>query len=143
MAARAGLARMARDASRARRLAPDEGILVSTCNFLEGAALHLTGERAKARGPLERGGRGGAAAAPNAQALCLAQLALLMIDENDWESAASATARARSQLDVAGLGSYPSMRPGVRGLRPRASAPRHAARSPGETRVTPSGWWPG
>ena len=109
MAARAGLAHMARDASRARRLAPDEGILVSTCNFLEGAALHLTGERAKARGPLERGGRGGAAAAPNAQALCLAQLALLMIDENDWESAASATARARSQLDVAGLKSYPSM----------------------------------
>jgi LuxR family maltose regulon positive regulatory protein len=36
--------------------------------------------------------------APHVHALCLAQLALLMIDEGDWEDAARLSSRARSQV---------------------------------------------
>ena len=99
---------MRRDAARARDLGPDDGSLLSTCNLLEGVGRHLAGDPDGARGPLEAGARGGAAATPNIQALCLAQLALLLSQDEDWERAASMATRARSPLESAGLGSYPT-----------------------------------
>ena len=70
---------------------------------------HLTGDLEGARGPLEEGGRGGSAAAPHVQTLRLAQLALLMIEDEDWEGAATVTARARSQLEAACLQNYATL----------------------------------
>ncbi len=107
-AARDGLAGMRRDTARARELGPDDGPLISTCDLLDGVALHLTGDRDGARGFLAAGARGGAGSAPNVQALCLAQLGLLLVQDENWESAASLTTRARSKLELGGLGSYPS-----------------------------------
>ena len=108
VAARDGLAGMRRDTARARELGPDDGPLISTCDLLDGVALHLTGDRDGARSFLAAGARGGAGSAPNVQALCLAQLGLLLVQDENWESAASVTTRARSQLELAGLGSYPT-----------------------------------
>ena len=107
-AAREGLAGMRRDTARVRELGPDDGTLISTCNLLDGVALHLTGDLDRARGFLAAGARGGAGSAPNVQALCLAQLGLLLVQDENWESAASVTTRARSKLELGGLGSYPT-----------------------------------
>ena len=108
VAAREGLAGMCRAAARARELGPDDGPVLSTCNLLEGVARHLAGDPDGARDPLEAGARGGAAATPNIQALCLAQLALLLVHDDEWDRAASLASRARSSLEGAGLGSYPT-----------------------------------
>ncbi len=108
VAARDGLAAMRHDTARVRDLGPDDGPLIPTCELLDGVALHLTGDRDGARGILAAGARGGAGSAPNVQALCLAQLGLLLAEAEDWEGAASVTTRARSQLELAGLGSYPT-----------------------------------
>jgi len=45
--------------------------------------------------------------APVAQVLCLAQLALLAVEEEDWEHAALLSSRARSQVERVGLDGYP------------------------------------
>jgi LuxR family transcriptional regulator, maltose regulon positive regulatory protein len=107
--ARDGLSRMGADAARASRVEPEHNPWRSTGRWLEGVAHHLTGRREDARAPLEEGGRGGAAAAPNIQALCLAQLALLVIEDEDWDQAAVLIARARSQLKACGLERYPTI----------------------------------
>ena len=52
------------------------------------------------RRTLQRGG------CPHVQALCLAQLALLEIDGDDWD-AAILTERARSRVEGCGLAEYP------------------------------------
>ena len=104
-----GIARMGSDAARAGGSEPDGSTWRSTAKLLEGVACHLTGRSGDARGPLEDGGRGGAAAAPYVQALCLAQLALLVVDDEDWDEAAFVIARARSQVKASGLEDYPIM----------------------------------
>jgi LuxR family transcriptional regulator, maltose regulon positive regulatory protein len=71
--------------------------------LLEGVARHLTGEREPARQLLEEGARRGSAAAPHLQALCLAQLGLLALERQDWAAADSLAARARAQVERAGL----------------------------------------
>jgi LuxR family maltose regulon positive regulatory protein len=106
---RDGLSRMGADAAHACRAEPDHSPWRSTARLLEGVAHHLTGRRDDARAPLEEGGRGGAAAAPNIQALCLAQLALLVIEDEDWDDAAVLIARARSQVKACGLEGYPTI----------------------------------
>jgi LuxR family maltose regulon positive regulatory protein len=56
---------------------------------------------------LEQGARTGGIVAPLAQVLCLAQLALLAAEEEDWEHAALLASRARSQTESVGLDGYP------------------------------------
>ena len=107
MTGRRGLAAVGRDAAGVRELGHGHAPLLASCNLLEGVARHLTGDRVGARDYLEEGGRGGAAPAPGVQALCLAQLALLSIDAEQWDAAATVTSRARLQLEVAELRSYP------------------------------------
>jgi LuxR family transcriptional regulator, maltose regulon positive regulatory protein len=104
-----GVARMGRDAAAAGDSEPDHSPWRRAARLLEGVSRHLTGHRDDARVPLEEGGRGGASAAPNIQALSLAQLALLALDDEDWDEAAIVTARARSQVKASGLGDYPTM----------------------------------
>jgi len=102
-----GLAQMGQDAARACALSQDDRDTRSFACLLEGAAHHLTGERPRARGALEDGARSGAVTAPHVQALCLAQLALLEMDEEDWDAATTLSERARSRVEGCGLDDYP------------------------------------
>jgi LuxR family transcriptional regulator, maltose regulon positive regulatory protein len=106
---REGIARMGADAARAGRSQPAHSVWRATGRLLEGVAFHLTGRRDAARPPLEEGGRGGAAVAPSIQALSLAQLALLVAEDEDWERAAVLVSRARTQVKATGLDRYPAM----------------------------------
>ncbi|MEK6271171.1 MAG: LuxR C-terminal-related transcriptional regulator [Actinomycetota bacterium] len=106
-AARDGVVRMGEDAARAYEALPEDSQWRSLCRFLEGTAHHLVGERRRARSALEEGSRRGGVAAPNVQTVCLAQLGLLAIDENDSGAAAAAVTQATTSIDRFGLGDYP------------------------------------
>ena len=105
--ARDGLGRMHDDAAAASALVPDDAPWLALCGLLQGAALHLTGERDRARGHLEDGVRHGAVAAPSVQVLCLAQLGVLASEEDDWTTAELCISRARMQVERVGLADYP------------------------------------
>jgi LuxR family maltose regulon positive regulatory protein len=107
--ARDGIERMGSDAARAVRSEPEDSPWRAIANLLAGVADHLAGRRDDARARLQQGGRGGAAAAPSLQALCLAQLALLSVEDEDWEEAAALIARARSQVKASSLEPYPTV----------------------------------
>jgi LuxR family maltose regulon positive regulatory protein len=70
-------------------------------------AHHLTGDTSRARVALDEGARSSAVTAPHVQALCLAQLALLEMDEEDWDAATTLSERARSRVQGCGLADYP------------------------------------
>jgi LuxR family transcriptional regulator, maltose regulon positive regulatory protein len=105
--ARDGIGRMQRDAARAYERSPEDSPWRSLCCLLSGVGAHLAGDPGEARPHLEEGARRGAIAAPSVQALCLAQLALLAIDEGDWEQGPLLAARARSQVERLGLAEHP------------------------------------
>jgi LuxR family transcriptional regulator, maltose regulon positive regulatory protein len=98
---------MNRDAERACAVSPDDGNTRSFAHLVAGVAHHLTGERARARAALEAGARSSAVTVPHVQALCLAQLALLEMDEDDWDAATTLSERARSRVEGCGLADYP------------------------------------
>lgn len=102
-----GLARMRDDAECADRLLPYDSPWRSVCRLLTGVADHLAGDRGAARVALEEGARRGAVAAPSIQGLCLAQLALLALDEGDWSAGEMHAARARAQIERFRLSRYP------------------------------------
>ena len=102
-----GLARMGRDAARACAPASEHDESRSLSRLLVGASRQLAGDRPRARAALDDGARSSAVAAPHVQALCLAQLALLEIDGDDWDAAAILTERARSRVEKCGLADYP------------------------------------
>jgi LuxR family transcriptional regulator, maltose regulon positive regulatory protein len=102
-----GLAHMGRDAARACALASEHAESRSFSRLLAGASHQLTGDGPRARAALDDAARSSAVAAPHVQALCLAQLALLEIDADDWEAAAILTERARSRVEGCGLAEYP------------------------------------
>jgi LuxR family transcriptional regulator, maltose regulon positive regulatory protein len=106
--ARDGIVRMREDAARAYELDGD-GPWRSVDRQLEGTACHLLGERERAHALLEEGSRRGVVAAPSANALCLAQLALLALERDDWKHGTDLAARARSQVERFRLGDYPAM----------------------------------
>jgi LuxR family transcriptional regulator, maltose regulon positive regulatory protein len=105
--ARSGLTRMAEDAGRAYALAADDSPWRSLSCLLAGVVAHLTGEPERALAHLQEGARRGAVAAPAIQVLCLAQLALVAIDEGDWSEAEALSGRARMQVDRVRLGDCP------------------------------------
>jgi len=105
---REGVARMGEEAARARRSVREGGLWPAIARLLEGVAAHLSGRAGEARAPLAEGGRGGATAAPGIQALCLAQLVLVAVDDGDWDEAAVLAARARSQLTASGSAHDPT-----------------------------------
>ena len=107
LAARDGLDGMRAGAAAAAARLPAETAWLGVCRLLEGTALYLSGDREAARGPLEDGARHGAVAAPLVQALCLAQLGVLALEEDDAETAEVCIARARRQVERTGLGDCP------------------------------------
>jgi LuxR family maltose regulon positive regulatory protein len=103
-----GVARMGTDAARAYQLEPEDSPWRPMCCLVEGVSRHLTGDADVAEARLLDGVRRGAVAAPNIQTLCLAQLALVAADREDWESAAGFSSRALAQVDHYGLRGFPT-----------------------------------
>ena len=101
--ARDGIAQMQRDARRAYGLMRDDDPWRALCCLLSGTAHEVAGRRDAAVAHLEEGARRAAVAAPDVHALCLTQLAVLAVAEEDWQAAAALIARARSQIDRHGL----------------------------------------
>ena len=98
-----GIVRMRHDAAAAYALEPDTSPWRSLCCLLTGTADLLLGRPDDAVRELEQGARRAAVAAPDAHALCLTQLAVLALTEDDWEAAAALITRARAQVDRHGL----------------------------------------
>ena len=107
--ARDGVQRMREDAARAYSLDAEASPTRSMDRLLEGTACHLLGARERAYELLEEGSRRGVVGAPSVNALCLAQLALLALDRDDWALATELAARARSQIERFRLAAYPTM----------------------------------
>jgi LuxR family transcriptional regulator, maltose regulon positive regulatory protein len=107
--ARDGVEAIAPRTALAAEMLPDDSPWMSMCRLIEGVGLHLRGLRGQAREKLVDGARRGAVGAPNVQVLCLAQLALLAIEEDDWQLAEMLASQSRAQVDRSGLGDYPVM----------------------------------
>ena len=106
--ARDGIDEMVSDAARAYGRSPEDSPWRSFCCLLRGVGEHLRGDAATARTHLEEGARRGAIAAPSIQSLCLAQLALLALEDDDWEQGPLLAARARAQVDRFGIERHPA-----------------------------------
>jgi LuxR family transcriptional regulator, maltose regulon positive regulatory protein len=85
---------------------PDESPWLSMCCLLDGTSLLLRGCGDEARERLSEGARRGAVGGPHIQVLCLTQLALLAIEEPDWQVAEMLASQARAQIERSGLGDY-------------------------------------
>lgn len=85
-------------AEAAAQLAPDSPAQ-ALCRLAAGAAAHLRGDRDAACSTLEDGARRAAVHVPQLHALCLAQLALLALDDGEREAAAGLINRARAQVE--------------------------------------------
>jgi LuxR family transcriptional regulator, maltose regulon positive regulatory protein len=111
--ARRGVKAMSDGTAVARELLTDDSPWLSMCCLLDGVSSHLRGLRQEARDFLMEGARRGAVGAPSVQVLCLAQLALVSIDEGDWQLAEILSSQARAQIDRSGLDETPLIALGV------------------------------
>ncbi len=107
VAGRQGLLSMASDAARAYEEEDQDSPWRSIFCLLRGVADHLTGDRAHAREHLEDGIHRSALAAPNIETLCLSQLAMIAVEEGDWDQGVDLVARAVHQVERHSLASYP------------------------------------
>jgi LuxR family transcriptional regulator, maltose regulon positive regulatory protein len=107
LAARDGLAATRDRAAAVAADARGEMPWAALASFTGGVAAHLTGDGDGARALLEDGARGAAVAAPAVQALCLAQLGVIALDDGDPGTADVCISRARGQVDRVGLGDEP------------------------------------
>jgi len=105
--ARGGVGELGAAAAAAESVPGDDIRWRSLAALLGGVAAHLGGDPVAARAHLERGARHAAVAAPAIQVLCLAQLGVLALDEDDPAGAELCIARARAQVERVGLRDYP------------------------------------
>ncbi len=105
---RDGLELVAQDAEQATALLAPESPCQALCDLLRGVVDHLRGDSDMARQRLEAGARRAAVPAPGIHALCLTQLALIALEDDDPEGAARLMTRARSQVSRYGLARYPT-----------------------------------
>jgi len=75
-------------AERAYQLEPAGSPWRPLACLLSGIALHLGGDREAARRELEEGADHAAGAAPSVTSLCLAECAVIALEEKDWDTAA-------------------------------------------------------
>ncbi len=111
--AREGVAAMSARTSAAATALPERSPWLSLCCLLDGVGMHLRGSRLGAQERLAEGARRGSVAAPSIQVLCLAQLSLLAIEEDDRVLAEMLASQARAQIDRSGLIEYPIMALGL------------------------------
>jgi LuxR family maltose regulon positive regulatory protein len=104
-----GIKQMGRDALRAAELHPPESPWRAICSFYAGVSKRLTDSMEEARALLEDGARRGAATAPLVQVLCLAQLTLLDLQNEDLDGAMRAAAHGHEQAERALVADYPLM----------------------------------
>ena len=102
-----GIVAMGEAAARAFDSEPEDSPWRPIWLFARGTALHLIGDRADAARLLEQGAELSAAAAPTVTCLCLAQAAMIAIEEQEWDAAAELTDRGRRVVDERDLGGYP------------------------------------
>jgi LuxR family maltose regulon positive regulatory protein len=102
-----GAEEMRRQADHAAELEPGDSPWRSLCCLLQGVARALAGELDDGRRDLEEGAHRGAVVAPGVEALCLAELALVTLLEEDWEQGAALAERARTRVDSLGLQERP------------------------------------
>jgi LuxR family transcriptional regulator, maltose regulon positive regulatory protein len=103
-----GVAPMGRHPARAYALEEDDSPWRSICCLFQGVADHLLGDRAQAREHLEAGIHRSAVSAPHIETLCLSQLAMITVEEGDWDRGIDLTTRAVRQVEHHGLVSYPT-----------------------------------
>jgi LuxR family maltose regulon positive regulatory protein len=103
-----GMRAMGEDAASAYRREPEDSPWRASCRLFEGVAQQLTGRGERARVLLEEGARRGAVGAPTVHTLCLAQLALLALDDGDLASAEALAGRALAQVERLGIGDCPT-----------------------------------
>ncbi len=96
--ARDGARRMAEDAEGACALAAPDSAAQGLGRLLMGVAAHLTGDPARARPLLEDAARRSVGRVHAVTALARTQLALIAVDEGDWDGAAHHAAEAYSTL---------------------------------------------
>jgi len=107
MVAPAGIAGMAEAAEVACALESPDSARRPIYLFLHGTALHLGGDRVAGERLLAEAAELSAAAAPSVMSMCLAQAAMIAIEQRDWEAAADLTDRAGNVIQERGLESYP------------------------------------
>ena len=107
MVERAGIAAMGEAAGRALASEPEDSPWRPIWLFVRGISLHLIGERAAATALLDQGADLSAAAAPTVACLCLAQAAMIAIEDEEWDGAAELTDRSRRVIEERGLAGYP------------------------------------
>ncbi len=99
---------MAKAATRAYELEPSHGPWRGLCCLLRGVAKHLAGNhRDGAVELLEEGVQRSCAAAPIVASLCLAQLAIVAIEREQWDSAGELADRAATIIEEPSLGASP------------------------------------
>jgi LuxR family transcriptional regulator, maltose regulon positive regulatory protein len=107
MVAPDGIAAMSDAAERACGLEPKDSAWRPVFLFLHGTALHLGGDREEGNRLLLEAADLSAAAAPSVMSMCLAQAAMIAIEQRDWEAAADLTDRADRTIEQHGLQDYP------------------------------------
>ncbi|MGC2373665.1 MAG: LuxR C-terminal-related transcriptional regulator, partial [Solirubrobacteraceae bacterium] len=105
---RHGVAPMGIRAARAYALEDNDSPWRSICCLLQGVAEHLTGDREQAREHLEDGIHRSSVVAPPVEMLCLSQLAMITVEEGDWDRGVDLIARAVCQIERHDLSSYPT-----------------------------------
>jgi LuxR family maltose regulon positive regulatory protein len=98
---------MARAADSAYELEPEDSPWRPYCRLVAGVAEHLAGERESAAQKLDEGVATGSATVPGIAALCLAQLAMLAIEQDDWDTATEVADRAVAVAGSPGLVASP------------------------------------
>lgn len=103
-----GVVQMERDIAGIFDLLPEDSPWKSVCRLIEGTSYQLTGDRDRARKALREGARRGGALAPSPHVICLAQLAIVAIDSDDFDLARHKVDQALEACDLYGVSEYPT-----------------------------------
>lgn len=107
MSATAGANEIVATATRAYDLEPEHGPWRPICCLLRGVGEHLMGNRQPAHDALDEGVRLSASSAPSIASLCLAQLVMMAIECDDWDTAGELSDRAAAIVAGTALGADP------------------------------------